>query len=219
MSVSAHARVCGVTVLLLALGACRGQPGKEPPIVPIRNMHDQPRYKPQAYSAFFEDGRTMRPIEGGTMAREMDPDLEVSTGMDSKKRWILKVPAQLPHRNGGNGAFLRRGEERFGIYCAPCHGYAGDGHGMVSHRAAKIGAAGLQAPTLHTDRLRHIPDGQLFATISNGIRNMPGYKHSLAVDDRWAVASYVRALQLSQAEAEPTTPSESPALPAGDNQP
>jgi hypothetical protein len=72
---------------------------------------------------------------------------------------------------------------------------------MVSRRAAALGAAGLVAPTLHDDRLRRIPDGQLFATITNGVRNMPSYAHNIPVDDRWAIVHYVRALQLSQAPA------------------
>ena len=72
---------------------------------------------------------------------------------------------------------------------------------MVSRRAAALGAAGLVAPSFHDDRLRHIPDGQLFAIISNGVRNMPSYAHNLPVHDRWAIVQYVRALQLSQAPA------------------
>ena len=77
--------------------------------------------------------------------------------------------------------------------------WAGDGKGMVSRRAAALGASGLVAPSFHDDRLRHIPDGQLFATITNGVRNMPSYAHNIPVDDRWAIVQYVRALQLSQA--------------------
>ena len=96
---------------------------------------------------------------------------------------------------------LSRGKNRYDIYCAPCHSVSGDGKGMVSRRAAALGASGLVAPTFHDDRLRHIPDGQLFATITNGVRNMPAYAHNLPVDDRWAIVEYVRALQLSQAPA------------------
>jgi mono/diheme cytochrome c family protein len=94
---------------------------------------------------------------------------------------------------------LTRGHERYDIYCAPCHGLAGDGAGLVSTRARQIGASALIAPTLHDARIREMPDGQLFGTISNGIRNMPAYAHSIPIDDRWAIVTYVRALQISQA--------------------
>jgi mono/diheme cytochrome c family protein len=98
-------------------------------------------------------------------------------------------------------ATLARGQERFGIYCAPCHGLDGVGQGMV----VKHGL--IQPPTYHQDRLRHIPDGQLFATIENGIRNMPAYGPQIPTFDRWAIVSYVRALQISQqGVAPPPTP-------------
>jgi len=89
---------------------------------------------------------------------------------------------------------VARGRDRYDVFCTPCHGYAGDGDGMVPTR---VGGA-IRPPTLHDDRLRHVPDGQLFATITHGIRNMPMYAHSIPAEDRWAIVSYVRALQLSQ---------------------
>ena len=113
----------------------------------------------------------------------------------------MEVPPRLIAAHGGNGAFLERGRDRYDIFCAPCHSYSGDGKGMVSRRAAQLGAPGMVAPTFHDDRLRHVPDGQIFATITNGVRNMPSYAHNLPVDDRWAIVQYVRALQLSQATA------------------
>ncbi len=96
---------------------------------------------------------------------------------------------------------MARGKDRYDIYCSVCHSISGDGQGMVSRRAAALGATALMAPSFHDDRLRHIPDGQLYATITNGVRNMPAYAHNLPVDDRWAIVQYVRALQLSQAPA------------------
>ena len=112
---------------------------------------------------------------------------------------MVEVPRGLSQRNGGNGKFRARGQGRYNIYCSVCHSISGDGKGMVSRRAAALGAAGLIAPTFHDDRLRGIPDGQLYATITNGVRNMPSYAHNIPVDDRWAIVQYVRALQLSQA--------------------
>ncbi|MCB9604269.1 MAG: cytochrome c [Sandaracinus sp.] len=183
-----------------ALSGCRGQVSEEPPIVPIRNMYDQPRYDPQEGSDFFQDGRTMRPLVEGTVAREMETDLSVESGRtEDGSAWLLEVPGPVLQRQGGMEQALTRGHERFDIYCAPCHGVAGDGAGLVSQRANSLGFSALIAPTLHDGRLRQMPDGQLFATITNGIRNMPAYGHNIPLDDRWAIVTYVRALQISQA--------------------
>lgn len=182
-----------------ALG-CRGQVSEEPPIVPIRNMYDQPRYDPQERSEFFEDGRTMRPLVEGAVAREMEVDPTLSSGRtEDGSAWLLEIPGPVIERKGGMEALLARGHERHDIFCAPCHGLAGDGQGLVSTRVQQLGFSALAAPTLHDDRIRHMPDGQLYATITNGIRNMPAYAHSIPQDDRWAIVAYVRALQISQA--------------------
>jgi mono/diheme cytochrome c family protein len=184
----------------LATG-CIGAESGEPPVVGIRNMYNQPRYDVQERQPFFADQRSMRPGVEGTVSREMERSLTWATGRAADEGYVLEVPPRLIAAHGGNGAFLERGRDRYDIYCAPCHSYSGDGKGMVSRRAAQLGAAGMVAPTFHDDRLRHVPDGQIFATISNGVRNMPSYAHNLPVDDRWAIVEYVRALQLSQAPA------------------
>jgi mono/diheme cytochrome c family protein len=185
----------------LATGCIGGESG-EPPVVGIRNMYNQPRYDTQERQPFFADQRSMRPQVEGTVSREMEEDHASATGRDRYNRgWIALVPAGVVARNGGAEAFVARGQERYDIYCATCHSISGDGRGMVSRRAAALGASGLIAPSFHDDRLRHIPDGQLFATITNGVRNMPAYAHNIPVDDRWAIVHYVRALQLSQAPA------------------
>ena len=181
---------------------CIGSESGEPPVVGIRNMYNQPRYDTQERQPFFADQRSMRPQVEGTVAREMELGLAWSTGRSVQgDAWIMEVPGQIVERAGGALTFLNRGEERYNIYCAPCHSLSGDGKGMVSRRAGALGATGLVAPSFHDDRLRHIPDGQLFATISNGVRNMPAYAQNIPVDDRWAIVHYVRALQLSQAPA------------------
>jgi len=207
------------TLALLALGGlagCVGDTTEEPPIVPIRNMYNQPRYDSQSKAPFFADGRTMRPQVAGTVAYEADAELSHATGRtEDNAGWVLEVPAPIVERNGGMAALIGRGEQRFGIYCAPCHGDSGDGKGVVALRADSLGASALLPPTLHDDRLRHIPDGQLFATITNGIRNMPAYRQSIPQDDRWAIVSYVRALQLSQA-SRPEAAQAAPAEPASE---
>ncbi|MGA7121794.1 MAG: cytochrome c, partial [Polyangiaceae bacterium] len=105
-----------------------------------------------------------------------------------------------------------RGQERFGIYCAPCHGQTGDGKGMVVCKRDKPSdpceSRGFPPlPSYEDPRLRQMPDGQLFATISHGVRTMPAYGAQIPIPDRWAIVSYVRALQLSQmAQAKPSQP-------------
>jgi mono/diheme cytochrome c family protein len=164
-------------------------------------MYNQPRYDVQEKSNFFADGRTMRPEVPGTMSVEQEVDPEIATGRSlDGQSWIARVPQTVIDRNGGNEAFVTRGQNRYGIYCTPCHSLAGDGMGMVARRAEELGAAALKPPTFHSNRLRHIPDGQLFSTITNGVRNMPAYRHNIPVDDRWAIVLYVRALQLTNVD-------------------
>lgn len=182
-----------------ALG-CRGQVSEEPPVVPIRNMYDQPRYDPQEESHFFQDGRTMRPQVEGTIAREMEPNETFANGRtEDDSSWLLEVPSQIVERGGGMEKFVERGQNRYNIYCAPCHGIAGDAQGLVANRADELGFSALRPPSFHEDRIQHMPDGQLFATITNGIRNMPSYRHNIRQDDRWAIVTYVRALQITAA--------------------
>lgn len=183
-----------------SLAACRGQTSTEPPIVPFRGMHEMPRYDAQEPSAYFEDGRAMRPPVDGTIAREAIVDPVVAEGVASDGRYAMTIPQQAIDYFGGMQALVERGRGRYDIYCSPCHAYTGDGNGMVSRRAAAIGND-FQAANLHEDRLRHAPDGQIFATISNGTRTMPAYRAQVPVHDRWAIVAYVRALQLSQADA------------------
>ncbi len=186
--------------VVAALGGCRGQVSEEEPVVPLRNMYDQPRYDAQEDSNFFRDGRTMRPPVEGAIAREMEPNGSFASGRtEDDSSWLLEVPAEIIERNGGMADVVARGHERYDIYCAPCHSLGGDGEGLVAQRAETLGFASIKPPTFHDARLRSIPDGQLYATITHGICNMPAYNQSIPQDDRWAIVTYVRALQISQA--------------------
>lgn len=187
-----------VALTMLGLTACQGQTSTEPPIVPVRNMHEQPRYDAQSASVYFTDGRTMRPPVPNTVAREMERDLTIDTGLEDDNGYVTTIPAPVVEEFGGMAQLLERGEQRYGIYCGPCHGGLGDGGGMVPEVSQ---VATIRPPTFHDDRIRHMPDGQLYATIRNGIRNMPAYGHAIPVRDRWAIVGYVRALQLSQQES------------------
>jgi len=179
----------------LVLVACQGQTTTEPPIVPLRNMHEQPRYDSQSTAIYFTDHRTMRPEVPHTVPQEAEIDPVIDTGVEDDFAYAQAIPATVVEDFGTMADLLERGEDRYGIYCVPCHGGLGDGQGLVPNVSE---VATIRPPSFHDDRIRHMPDGQLYATIRNGIRNMPAYRHNVPVRDRWAIVGYVRALQLSQ---------------------
>ncbi len=192
--------VLAVLASVLALAGCRGQTSKDPPVVIIRNMFDQPRYKMQARSDYFADHRAMRPPVDGAVARERELDPEVATGrLPDQSGYVLAIPRRVADSFGGMDKLLVRGKDRYNIFCAPCHDATGSGNGEVVARAIAVGGAVLKPPTYHQERLRHSPDGQMYATIANGLRNMPAYGYQIPTNDRWAIVGYVRALQVSQA--------------------
>ena len=197
-----YARILRSNVLValacVALGAlaagCRGVESEDPPILLLRNMYHQERYNAESYSNYFEDHRTMRTPVEGTVDREHFMDNEsVGTGrMEDGTGYVMDVPESIATHFGGREAMVDRGHERFNIYCAPCHDQSGRGNGIVVQR-------GFQKPTaLNDERIRKAPDGQIFATITNGVRVMPSYAAQIPVYDRWAIVSYVRALEISQ---------------------
>ena len=135
----------------------------------------------------------MRPDVPGTVARgELHEDAAFWAGRTAEG-WVMAFPVQVTDR------LVRRGQERYDIYCSPCHGLAGYGDGPVAKRADALQEGTWTPPSsYHTDLIRSRPVGQLFNTITNGIRNMPGYAAQVPVADRWAIVAYVRALQRSQ---------------------
>ena len=168
------------------LGCYQGQTSKKPPIHINPNMDDQPKYQAQAESQFFANGQAMqKPIEGTIAFGHLREDVIYYTGKDAKGKLIKSSPVTSTLEN------LKRGQDRFNIYCAPCHGKIGDGQGMVVKRGM------FPAATFHQERLRSIEDGHIYDVISNGIRNMPSHKSLVSVADRWAIVNYVRALQRS----------------------
>ena len=150
-------------------------------------MDRQQKYLPQSESKFFVDGMTMRKPVAGTVARgELHEDNAYWRGRDDIDSVIAKIPIPVTMQ------LIERGQQRFNIYCSPCHGRTGDGRGIVVQRGL------LPPPSFHDERLRKVGDGHIFDVISNGIRNMPSYRAQIPVDDRWAIVSYFRALQRSQ---------------------
>lgn len=181
-----------ITVLILALlvlisGCYRGKTSKDQPIHLNPNMDNQPKYKAQSRGDFFADGSAMRKPVEGTIAREwLREDDAYYRGMDRKGNFIKFNPVELTEDG------LYRGKERFGIYCAVCHGAVGNGKSVMVEKKY------VPPPTFHEDRIRQMPEGEVFNVISNGIRNMPSYKNSIPVEDRWLIIRYLRALQRSQ---------------------
>lgn len=196
----ANLAVLSAVVLSALAAGCRGQTAQdEAPVFGIRNMYDQPRYNVQSESKFFADGRTMRPLVEGVVATNQEVEPPVAQGrLPDQTGYVLEIPKEVIERHGGLATLQDRGRERFNIYCALCHGETGNGQGLVAVHAQKTGAAAFAPTSFHQDRLRHAPDGQIFATITNGKSNMPPYAMQIPVDDRWAIVSYVRVLQLAQ---------------------
>jgi len=159
----------------------------------ITHMDKQAFHRGQAPSALFADGRAMRPQVPGTVAREQGPELDAfRTGMVDSV-WVTSFPVNL------TPVLIERGRDRYGIFCADCHGYSGYGDGMVHKRALELQQSLWTPPSsFHTDLVRGRTVGELFNTISNGIRNMPAHGPQIPERDRWAIVAYVKALQRSQ---------------------
>jgi mono/diheme cytochrome c family protein len=177
---SARARTLAPTsTLLLAsillLAGCR------------QDMHDQPRFKPFAESDFYTDLRSARPpVEGAVARGQLHEDSYLYTGKIGENPgdyMPFPVTAEL----------LARGQQRYNIYCAPCHSRVGDGNGVIPSRGFP-----RKPPSYHIDRLRKAPLGYLFDTVTNGFGSMPDYSSQIQPRDRWAIVAYIRALQLSE---------------------
>ena len=146
-----------------------------------QDMANQPKNRPLSPSPFFEDGRSERPLVENTVAHGALANDELFVPKDSN---AFPLPVDL--------ALLERGEERYKIFCSPCHGLQGDGNGMVAMRGMK------RPPPYHQDRLRQAPNGYFYDNITNGFGQMLGYSAQIPPRDRWAIIAYIRALQLSR---------------------
>jgi len=146
-----------------------------------QDMANQPRQNPLSPAAFFQDGRSERPLMENTVARGSLEDDALFVPKESNA-FPLPLTREL----------LDRGQDRYNIFCSPCHGLQGDGQGMVTMRGMK------HPPTYHQERLRNEPNGYLYDVVTNGFGAMNGYSAQLTPHDRWAIIAYVRALQLSR---------------------
>jgi mono/diheme cytochrome c family protein len=160
--------------MCVVLAACR------------QDMHDAPSYDPLQQSAFFPDGAASRMLVANTVARgQLREDEHLYTGKvngQTATEFPMPVTAEV----------MARGQERFNVYCSPCHGRTGMGNGMIVQRGFRA------PPSYHEERLRNVPVGYFFDVMTNGFGAMQDYSAQVPVTDRWAIAAYIRALQLSQ---------------------
>lgn len=146
-------------------------------------MHDQPKYEPLEPAVLFTDGQSARqPVEGTVARGQLNEDELFTTGKSGGA-----LSNEFPY--AVTREMVDRGQERYDIFCAPCHDRAGTGRGMVVRRGYR------QPPSLHDQRLKDAPAGHLFDVITNGFGQMPDYRAQVPVADRWAIAAYLRALQ------------------------
>ena len=159
----------------------------------VPDMDNQGRYKSQQQNALFADRRAMRPPVAGTVARgRLEEDAHLYRGLDGDD-YAQGFPMPLTME------LMRRGRQRYDIYCAPCHGLSGYGDGIVARRAEELEQGSWVPPAaLHVEPTSTRRSGHLFNTITNGIRTMPAYSSQIPVEDRWAIVAYVHALQRSQ---------------------
>jgi len=168
-------KIGALLLAAIALAGCR------------QDMHDQPKFIPLRPSTFFTDGRSERSLIDGTVARgHLDDDTAYYTGKGPDGKPLDTFPFAVTKE------VVERGQDRFNVYCAPCHDRTGSGDGMIVKRGYR------KPPSYHIDRLRQVPNGYIYDVITRGFGAMPDYSAQIAPHDRWAIVAYVRALQLSQ---------------------
>jgi mono/diheme cytochrome c family protein len=161
--------------LLLILSGC------------VMNMRDQPKMIPLRESTFFEDGRSARPLLVDTVARDhLRVDRHLYTGQTEAGEFVTEFPFDITRET------LERGQERYDIFCAPCHGAVGYGQGMIVQRGMP------RPPSFHDERLLEAENGYYFSVMTNGFGKMYSYASRIPTQDRWAIVAYIRALQRSQ---------------------
>ncbi len=173
-------RACSLLLMLPLLALTSGCEIRQ-------RMYNQPRHKPLSLSEFYADGAASRPLVEGTVARGfMKEDDVFYTGRLPDGSFVDGFPFEV------SMDILQRGQERYNIYCSTCHDRAGTGNGYIVLRGYK------QPPSLHIDRLRESAPGYFYQVISQGYGVMPSYAYQVKPEDRWAIAAYIRVLQLSQ---------------------
>ena len=188
--------ILATAVVFLAQGCMRGSTSELPPVHLNPNMDFQQKFDPQEKTSFFKDGRAMRaPVEGTVVHGALREGVHMTQGRNEDTgRLVDALPTDIEF----NQSFLKRGRERYNIYCAPCHDQTGHGQGIVTQRGGGLPVA---PPTFHSERMAAMPLGYFFHVISNGVgeppnQNMLSYAAQIPVEDRWAIAAWVRTLQV-----------------------
>lgn len=181
--------IASLVLLSLMLMACRGQKSEKPPISPQQNMQFQERFNAQQENPFFANNMSMRPPVEGTVAKgKLRQNSALYEGRNENGEFVTENPLEVTR------SFLYRGQERYDIFCTPCHGAVGDGQGIIM-----TGQYGyVPAPSFHREGSYDMTEGQFYSAIAEGIRSMPAYNTQIKVEDRWAIVAYIRALQRSQ---------------------
>ena len=192
-SATNYLKLGAVLLALLALAGCR------------QDMQDQPKFIPLRPSGFFDDGRSERPLTEGTVARgHLNDDAAFYSAKGPDGKLLDSFPFPVTKE------LMGRGQQRFNVYCTPCHDRTGNGDGMVVRRGFK------HPPSYHTDPVRKLSNGYIFDVITHGFGAMPDYAAQIPPHDRWAIVAYVRALQLSEnASVNDVPPGERSKLEAG----
>jgi mono/diheme cytochrome c family protein len=192
-SATNYLKLGAVLLALLALAGCR------------QDMQDQPKFIPLRPSGFFDDGRSERPLIEGTVARgHLNDDAAFYSAKGPDGKLLDSFPFPVTKE------LMGRGQQRFNVYCTPCHDRTGNGDGMVVRRGFK------HPPSYHTDPVRQLSNGYIFDVITHGFGAMPDYAAQIPPHDRWAIVAYVRALQLSEnASVNEVPPGERSKLEAG----
>jgi mono/diheme cytochrome c family protein len=178
-----------VVIGTVSIFGFRGSITTKPPLEVFPDMDRQAKYKPQAESAFFADGRADRPLPAGVVSRgDLRADDHLYLGKAANGSFAAGFPASISI----DATLMERGKDRYAIFCLPCHGAIGDGNGIT--KSYGMGST----PTYHDDRLRKMTEGEIFNTITHGKASMGAYADKLSAEERWAVIAYVRALQRAQ---------------------
>jgi mono/diheme cytochrome c family protein len=177
-----------VVLAIVSIAGCRGHRARRPPIELFADMDRQPKLRPQAPNSFFADRRSSRLPLAGTVARGAPyEETPQNTGrVPGTTNFVELLPVPV------TAQLLARGQERYQVHCAVCHGAGGDGKGLV----AKYQMVGMA--NFHDKRLVTMPDGEIFNTITHGKNLMSAYGPNVGIADRWAIVAYVRALQRSR---------------------
>ena len=180
-------------ILPFMVACLRGAPSHDAPIHLQRNMMDQTKFEPFEKNTFFENQSAMRmPVEGTLAKGDLhDDEPELYKGLTAQGSVVKSNPIPMSEKT------MMRGQDRFNIYCSPCHGATGNGKGIVAKRGQLLGF--IPPTNLISADMISRPDGHFFDVITHGIRNMQGYAYQIpSVQDRWSIVYYIRALQRSQ---------------------